>query len=525
MDYEVYLQDSVEDLYENAPCGYVSFLPDGTIVKVNQTFLRWLGFEREDLVRAKKIPEILTPPDKENYEVQFLPSLKSGSSVNNYQLNFLHCVGLAVPTLVSITHIKDEQGTTQVYRATIVNITQQRQYEQELLAAKLEAEEATKIKTDFISTLTHEIRSPLNAIIGLTNLLVKSKSPAQTAEYLEVLKYSSDNLLNLINDILDLSKMEAGRAILNEKPFPIRQEIKKIGVIQNIRAVEKGIAVQVILDDKLPDWLVGDEIKIRQVITNLVSNAVKFTEQGWVKLQLQVLGEEDNWCHIQFRVTDTGIGIPPERIETIFEEFTQATTDTNIQYGGTGLGLTISKRILDLYQSNIQVKSTPGLGTEFSFILKLQIGKPVAAPGLLTGANQKENNLLRGVKVLLVEDSKVNSMVVEQYLKSWGVDYELARNGLQAISKITQQEFQLILMDLHMPVLDGYEATRWIRALPQRKYQDLPIIALSAAAITDSEPCLQSAGLTDFLNKPFQPEELFAKIALHSQLNNQQEAG
>ena len=513
MDYKIFLEESAEELYEKSPCGYLSFLCDGTIVKVNQTLLNWLGLTREEILCSKKLIDLLNSTSQEYYLNQVRPLLQNQGFVNDVQVELIDFQGLPVPALLNITQIKDQNEITQINRASILNLTQQKKHEQELLAAKKQAEEENKVKTEFISTLTHEIRTPLNAIIGVTDLLIKNKTPEQTAEFLEVLKYASDSLLNLINDILDLSKMEAGRTILNQRPFNLRQVVRQTGVTQQIKAAAKGISVQVILDEKLPAWLVGDEIKIGQVLTNLVSNAVKFTQKGWVRLQLEVISVEKDFYQICFRVIDTGIGIPPERIDTIFEEFAQATTDTSLKFGGTGLGLTISKRILDLYGSKIKVTSKPGEGTEFSFILKLRKSDPVAATKTNSPLIGKEDNLLKGVKLLLVEDSKVNSMVVEQYLKNWGVEFVLARNGLQAISKITQSDFDLILMDLQMPVLNGYEATRWIRALPEIKYQKLPIIAISAEVKTETGP---TTGLTDYLIKPFKPDELFAKIALHS---------
>jgi CheY-like chemotaxis protein len=260
----------------------------------------------------------------------------------------------------------------------------------------------------------------------------------------------------------------------------------------------------------------SDEVKIGQVLTNLLGNALKFTKEGEVTLSLKVIKEEQDAVCLNFAVKDTGIGIAEDRLEKIFDEYAQAEKDTEFKFGGTGLGLTISKRILDLLGSKFEVKSEPGKGTEFSFDLKLKKGKPVRETGYIGGMMPPAQRSLKGVKLLLVEDNKINIMVAEQYLKRWEIDYEVARNGLEAISKINQTDYDLILMDLQMPVLDGYEATKWIRNLPEAKYRQLPIIALSASAKYDLAKKMKECGLTDFVCKPFKPEELHHKIAHYS---------
>jgi PAS domain S-box-containing protein len=515
VDYKEYILESAEELYENAPCGYLSFLPDGTIVKINKTLLNWLGFNRIEVVYKKKFIDLLQIGGKIFYETHFTSMLKLQGTVQEINFNLKPKENDSIPVLVNTIQVRDENGQPLVNRATIVNITERKKYEQELLYAKKKAEAATKVKAEFISTLSHEIRTPMNAIIGITNILLKTQLTPQQLEYLNILKFSSESLLNLINDILDLSKMEAGQVTLKERNFNLPDLIFSLVYSFNIKAEEKGIALQVNIDEHVPDFVVSDEVKIGQVLTNLLANAVKFTDKGVVKLTLEVLKEEQDAIILSFKVADTGIGIAEDRLAAIFEEFTQAETDTEQKFGGTGLGLTISKRILDLLGSKISVQSKLGKGTEFSFELKLKKGQPVPEPGHLGTIIPGAEESLKGVKLLLVEDNNINILVAEQYLKNWEVTYEIARNGLEAISKINQTDFDLILMDLQMPVLDGYEATKWIRNLPEPKYRQLPIIALSASAKYDLAQKMKECGLTDFISKPFKPEELHSKIALH----------
>jgi CheY-like chemotaxis protein/two-component sensor histidine kinase len=351
--------------------------------------------------------------------------------------------------------------------------------------------------------------------MGITDILLKTRPTPQQLEYLNILKFSSQSLLNLINDILDLGKMEAGQVTLHQRQFNLRELITSLGYGFNIKAQEKGIALQMSVDDNVPEFVVSDEVKIGQVLTNLLGNALKFTEKGAVKLTLAVVKEEQDAVYVSFKVADTGIGIPEDRLAVIFEEYTQAERDTEEKFGGTGLGLTISKRILDLLGSKIAVQSEAGKGTEFSFNLKLKKGRPAPAAGPHRSAIPEPQASLKGVKVLLVEDNKINIMIAEQYLKSWEINYEVARNGLEAIAKINKTDYDVVLMDLHMPVLDGYEATKWIRNLPEPKYRQLPIIALSASAEYVLAPKMKACGLTDFISKPFKPEELNHKIAVY----------
>ncbi|WP_018477569.1 ATP-binding protein [Pontibacter roseus] len=511
LTYEGLLEESTEELYNNAPCGYFSTLTDGTFVKINNTFLQWLGYNATELLYVKRIQDLLQVGDVIFYDTHFLPLLQMQGFL--YEINFAlrRSDGTFLPVLLNTTQVKDRYGKPVLHRTTLFNITDRKKYELELLHAKKIAEEAAQVKADFLSTVSHEIRTPLNAIVGIVNLLGETPLTPKQAEYLRILQQSSSNLLTLINDILDFSKIEAGKVTLQEKSFAIREMVNNVIYSTKGNAVEKGLTFRVEVDEQIPQLLEGDPIKLRQVLTNLVGNAIKFTDKGFVDVRLKLLQQQEDRVDIRFEVADTGIGIQPDQLERIFEEFSQASSEISQQYGGTGLGLAISQRLLALYKSRLQVESEPGKGASFYFDLSLKPGKSASAQQERIPAGSA-----KGLKVLLAEDNNINVYVVSQYLKKWGVDFDVVNNGAQAVEQLEQQVYDLVLMDLQMPVLDGYEASRRIRQLPDEKAQQVPIVALTASAKADYEGRLQASGIDGILAKPFDPQELYTLLVSYN---------
>jgi PAS domain S-box-containing protein len=507
------LEESAEDLYENAPCGYISTLPDGVIVKVNRTFLSWTGYEREELLTGKRFQDLLGLGGRVFHETHYAPLLRMQGFAN--EINFeLMCKsgGRSLPVLVNTVEKKDAEGRTLLYRTTLFNISDRKNYERELVQARKKAEEAAKAKADFLSMMSHEIRTPMNAIIGLSNLLQQTGLSPQQQRYLNILHSSSENLLHLLNNILDFSKIEAGKASLEERGFDLRQLISGIFHGLNVKAEEKGLTVHVEIDEQVPACLVGDPVKLGQVLTNLMSNAIKFTERGSVTVAVRVRERLGEMVALDFKVSDTGIGIPQERLSQIFEEFTQASYDINQKYGGTGLGLTISQKLLELHGSRLSVEGVAGAGSSFSFPLRLKVGQE-AATSVAPVQAPVDTQSLRGVKLLVAEDNDVNVFVLAQFLRKWGVDFDVVGDGQQALEKIRAASYDLVLMDLQMPRMNGYDATRTVRGLPDERFRRLPILALTASARVGIEERVDLAGFTDFVGKPFKPEELLAKIA------------
>ncbi|HEX7186387.1 MAG TPA: ATP-binding protein [Thermoanaerobaculia bacterium] len=375
LDTTALLEESSEDLYENAPCGYLSALPGGMIVKVNQTFLTWTGYQREDLVGRKRFQDLLTVGGRIYHETHYAPLLQMQGSVREIAVEVVCADGRRLPALINSVLRKDAAGQPLLSRTTIFNATDRKEYERELLRARQKAEQADRAKSAFISTISHEIRTPLNAIMAVAHLLDSTElSPAQQ-KYVRILRSSSESLLKLVNDVLDLTKIDSGKTSLEERALDLRGLVYGIVDGLHLKAEEKGVALEVRIDERVPVNLLGDPVKIGQVLTNLLGNAIKFTAEGAVVVSLRVLELSADAATIGFQVSDTGIGIAPERLPHIFDDFTQANYDIGMNYGGTGLGLAISKRLVEMHGSQITVESEPGRGSAFSFDLRLKIAR------------------------------------------------------------------------------------------------------------------------------------------------------
>jgi PAS domain S-box-containing protein len=504
------LEESAEDLYENAPCGYLSALPDGTIVRVNQTFLSWTGHRREDLVGRKRFQDLLTAGGRIFHETHYAPLLRMQGTVREIAVDVLCADGRRLPALINSVLRHDGDGKPLLTRTTVFNATDRKEYERELLRARQRAEQADKFKADFISMMSHEIRTPLTAIMGVGHLLTITELSPQQQKLVKVLRSSSENLLNLVNQILDFSKIEAGMVSLEEKSFDLRVLVHEIVSGLRVKTDEKGIALESLLDEGIPAVLLGDPVKIGQVLTNLIGNAIKFTAKGAVTVTLRVRELASEAVSIHFRITDTGIGISPDRLPHIFDDFTQASYDIGLKYGGTGLGLSISKRLVELHGSEIGVESELGRGTSFFFDLRLKRAEAEAAGDESLTADQET---LKGLKVLVADDNEVNLLVLTGLLRKWGIEPGVVSNGREAVERIQQGNYDVVLMDLQMPELDGYAATRQIRALPDERFKTLPIFAVSASTRMGHQHELDAAGFTEFIGKPVSPDVLFGKLA------------
>jgi PAS domain S-box-containing protein len=503
----------MEDLYEEAPCGYLSALPGGTIVKVNQTFLAWTGYVRDDLVGRRRFQDLLAPGGRIFHETHYAPLLRMQGSVREIALDLVCADGRRLPVLVNSVLKTDEAGAPRLVRTTVFNATHRKEYERELLRERQRAEQESKAKGDFISMVSHEIRTPLNAILGVAHLLGKTGLSPQQQKLVRILRSSSDGLLNLINEILDLSRIESGKLSLEERPFDLRQIAEGVVSGQRMKAEEKGLALEVQVDDRLPPHLLGDPVKIGQVLTNLVGNAVKFTAAGSVTLALRLLERTPEAVSVELRVTDTGIGIEKDQLPRIFEDFTQASYEIGMKYGGTGLGLSISRKLVEMHGSRLEVESEPGLGTTFFFVLRLKLAEPVAAG---SGETDEGRQALRGLKALVVDDNAVNVFVLTAFLEHWGVEFDVVGNGREALESVQKRPYDLILMDLRMPEMDGYEAARRMRSLPGEGFARLPIFALSASTRIGHQNDLEAAGFTEFVGKPINPDILLAKVLSHT---------
>jgi PAS domain S-box-containing protein len=408
--------------------------------------------------------------------------------------------------------VTDNTGRVVKLFGAIMDIDERKRAEQELIKAKEQAEMAAVAKSQFLSTMSHEIRTPMNAVIGFTNLLLQQDPKPEQVEYLNMLKYSAENLLVLINDILDFSKIEAGKVEFEQVDFNILTLMENIrsGMLQT--ADEKGIQLKLMVDSDLNMAVVGDPVRLGQILTNLISNAVKFTKEGKVVVSAVVSKKEKDSVTIDFKIKDTGIGIAPEKLENIFESFTQASSDTTRKYGGSGLGLTITKRLLELQNSTIQVRSKLGKGSTFYFTMAFTVSQVDLTHQKVPVVSHRFEPL-HGIKILIAEDNAMNVVLMRNFMKQWGIDFDIADNGLIAYELVQKGDYDMILMDLQMPEMDGYQATKEIRKLSGKKYADLPIIALTASAMLDIKDMAFAVGMNDYISKPFNPRDLYSKIA------------
>jgi signal transduction histidine kinase len=387
------------------------------------------------------------------------------------------------------------------------NITFRKKAEQELIAARKKAEAGTQAKAQFLSNMSHELRTPLNGIIGITNILLAEQRLKGEQQHLEMLKYSSDHMLDVINNILDYNKIEAGKVELEKISFNLSKEINNLGSFFIHEARKKNLAFEVVLPGMINREVIGDVVRLRQVLTNLLSNAIKFTEKGFVKLEVETVEKiSDNACILRFSVADSGIGIERSKMKKIFDSFTQADVRTTRRYGGTGLGLTISGKLIELMGGELKVESIHGKSSLFWFDLTFECSNE----GVQTQENKKRRLTdLTGCHVLIAEDNAINMIVAKKMLERWNAKVTGAENGAIAVKYAEEQQFDIILMDIEMPVMDGLSAVAKIRSFNSL----VPIIALSANAAEDKQGDLRIKGLNEYIQKPFLPEELHGKIS------------
>lgn len=472
--------------------GLVSF-----IQVVNQTYL---NYERD----ADLSEQSSRLNDKEYYEINL--KLKSELEKKDFFQNKL------IEAIKQLNEdgkaINDSDNLLDLINVLNKEIEIKKEFQKQLNLAKTNAEEANEAKSEFLSIMSHEIRTPLNAIIGLIYIMEKENSMQSFHENIEVLKHSSQNLFLLINDILDFNKIEAGKVDIEKIPFNLKDLATQIARALQARASENLNIIEVIIDDDFVPNLISDPLRINQIITNLVSNAVKFTKEGTIKIKLNQLATFDDYSTFKIEVIDSGIGIDKEKFHTIFQKFSQAETKTSRQFGGTGLGLVITKKLLNLLGSDIAFDSEIGVGSNFNFTMHLPIDTKNRAVNtdVLHDDYQEEN--LTGLKVLLVEDNLINIRIAQKIMSRWEIDVDVAENGQIGVDKFNANKYDVILMDLSMPVMDGYEATTIIRLTDKL----IPIVALTASASFGYLDRALQIGINEYIIKPFNPKELNMKL-------------
>lgn len=480
---------------------------DGKIEWVNEGFERLTGYTLAEITGSfgdTVVKDALSGlnPLSEHFR-EMMNTLKSVSyESKNYSKS-----GKEYWVFTTITPIIDDEGKIKKIIAVDSEITARKEAEKRMMEAQQEALRLAKIKEEFLANMSHEIRTPMNAIMGMSQLLSETELNEKQRKYLASIQFASDNLLALINDVLDLAKIEADKITFEKIPFSLKDLLEKLVDIMRPKIDEKGLSTIIKMDAKIPELVVGDPFRLNQIIMNLVSNSVKFTKKGSITIEAIFEKDTPTDVTIMCRVTDTGIGISKENLTKVFEHFTQAESEITRKYGGTGLGLTIVKKLVENQGGAIRVESKLEKGTTFSFSLNFA----KALPGQKNYINKKiinDLNVISGKTVLLVEDNHLNTMVATEFLEKSGLIVAHAENGIIAVNMAQEKKYDFILMDIQMPEMDGYSAAKLIKADSTSVNAATPIIAMTAHAMQgEKEKCI-NAGMNDYISKPLQKDKL-----------------
>ncbi|MBS3779745.1 MAG: response regulator [Desulfovermiculus sp.] len=519
------LHREYENLYEFAPCGYVTLNPEGIITKANLTAASLLNDNKKSLLRSTLSNYIAA-----GWETVFLKAREQATQTGNKQsveFPLKTTSGPPVWVQADIDAERDRHGSLLQYRVVLTDITRRKQTEQELIQTRQEAEEAraeaekeSRHKTEFLARMSHEIRTPMNSILGMLRLALSGDLAAKQRERIKVARESAESLLWLLNDLLDLSKIESGRFTLHEKEFRIRHLLNNVCREIEVLASEKGIKHYLSFGRDLPTVFIGDPYRLKRILHNLLSNAIKFTDQGWISLEAEQLdlvpgseGDPFMITTVLFKIKDTGRGIDPDQLKLIFQSYEQGGHDSISSEEGTGLGLAICKNLSEQMGGTIWAESHPGQGSTF------YVRIPFKTDGQIMEEPESESDVVNWpdsspLSILLVEDQKMNQIFTVDLLTSYGHQVTVAENGEQALDKLNNSSFDLVLMDIRMPVMDGIETTMRIRTGdPLVMNPDIPVIGLSAVAVTDQEKKrFQHAGFNEYVLKPVSFEKLFTAM-------------
>ncbi|MBQ4820213.1 ATP-binding protein [Aquimarina sp. MMG016] len=498
-------------ILETAMDGVILVNSLGTVLNWNKQAENILELSREETI-GESIYSLVPSKLREQLRNSFRNYIKTGddqlinrrveTSVNRRDGSLIY---------VELTIVAIKTKYDYLFNAFFRDITNKKIIDNEIREAKVLAEKSAKAKSIFLSNMSHEIRTPLNVILGLTGILQKSdfSNPDMDMKNLDGIQFSAENLLVLINDVLDFSKIEAGKLSLHKTDFNIYELIKNVSRGFRIKAEEKGLNFRMEIDSSIPKFIIGDQLRLNQILTNLLGNAIKFTHKGEIVIQVKQLKSDYNYTFIDFTVKDTGVGIPKDKLDTIFESFYQVHKPGKDKIEGTGLGLSISKQLIELHNSTLRADSKPGAGSNFNFSIQYAKSKLTSSEISKDDSTLEKNaDYISGMNVLIVEDNKMNQFFMQQLFSNWNIKTDIAENGKIALEKLDNNSYDLILMDMHMPVMDGPEAAEIIRKSKNPNISQTPIIACSADVFPESKKRAIDSGMNFYLTKPVSEKEL-----------------
>lgn len=480
---------------------------DGRVLDANDAFLQIVGYSRDDIASGRLRWDAITPPEHRAADERAIEQLHATGTTLPWEKEYLHKDGHRVPILLGVTML--ERGGTEC-TCFVVDITEQKRTEQELKAAKEAADAASQAKSQFLANMSHEVRTPMNAIIGITELVLNTPLQAKQAEYLRMVLQSAESLLAVINDVLDFSKVESGKVELEHLPFSLRESIGDAVKSLALRSHDKGLELALDVSPSVPDWLVGDSGRLRQIVINLVGNAIKFTREGEVVVEVSQLERHNGAVDVQFCVADTGIGIPPDKLDKVFEAFEQADASTTRNFGGTGLGLAIVRRLVELMHGRAWVESKVGEGSRFYFTARLEI-----CPEPPPERQLPRRAALKGTRAIIVDDNATNRRIVEDVLASWELQPASCAGAAEALQQLrtafrSGRPFELLLSDVNMPEIDGFTFLEQVRRDPS--LADITTIMLTSGDRTEDADRCQQLGVALRLMKPIKQSELYEAI-------------
>jgi PAS domain S-box-containing protein len=482
---------------------------DSGIIRLSDSFFTLFGIEPVPFISLDFFNSLIHPDDLYRASNILDDAIRNGTVLwNNFKLitpsgNEYHIQASGVCRY-------DSSGTPTSVIGTLQDVSEQKRLELQLRDAKQKAEEASEAKSFFLSNISHEIRTPMNAIVGLTELLLEEDLGLEVLENIRAIKNSTIQLLDIVGDILDYSKLDSGDVSLELNPFDLQKLLEDLVLTQRIRASTKGLSLSLAMGDKLPRMVKGDSFRLNQILLNLLSNAIKFTESGEIAIQVDLSSSDAHSSTVAFSIRDTGIGIPSDKIHTIFDQFVKIETEPGKIFSGTGMGLPITKHIIDLQGGQIHVDSKVGVGTTFTVQLRFEhVDEATVIP-------VKRNKDLHNMRVLVVEDNQMNQFLMKKLLQKWNAEALFAENGVEAIQFLSHEKVDLVIMDLQMPLMNGFEATAVIRDEKSKVLDHkVPILALTANALSETKAKALSSGFDEYITKPFEQEALFEVMVKH----------